>query len=352
MLKKLAALLFATLLALHALAPSVVFANESDYETEELMATEDAYEVRISLDEEIRDEEVGALEVQEGANEDDIEPWTDVQMVEWYELRDENWARQDHIARLLFFAEGKFDITEFEEELFELQGELWNLMDAVDADEPLLSFTAASAALIENTMALESLATRIEDLGVVVLPPYAIWTFDQVEDWAILQEANWMIITQIRGLQIDAIEEEYFTFAEFREKFGDLLDEFVALEIESSQIANDAHRSFLTFEVAVALLEANTMAFEDLFERFEIAIDEAIHGIPNPPTPPVGDGNDDESDDENDNSTGNNLNNNEPTLPQTGAEATEIALAGIGFIAVGIIIVITKNKKKQFSKKG
>lgn len=351
MLKKMTFLLLSILVVAQLLVPSVVFANESQYKVLDEVVSPDAegddFETEDVLDEiDINGYEEQTLDVEIKNSEtvlitvDGFESWTEQQMGQWQELINENWVKQDHVSSLLFFAEGGVDITEFEMELLQLSSELWVLLDVVGSLG--LSFTDAVALLNDNTIALENLTARLEALGVIVLPAFSNWTSDQIEDWEVLQFENWGNMVRIKGLEMNIIEAGYFTWIEFDEKFSHFLDEFMILEVESAQIRNDAYRSRLSFEEAVLDLELNTLAFADLFERFYLAIWDAIHESQDDQDslmPPAEDEVDDAIGDE-----------ERSYLPQTGTTVARTALIGIVLIAVGGILLLLKKKMSNKDK--
>jgi len=209
-----------------------------------------------------------------------LDGWTSEQISEFLALIRENQFASWRVEDLLFFGEGIFDIDAYLLEFSDLVDAFMDLRNEVLTSN--LSFENASARLIENTVALEDLASRLEALGIEILPPFDSWTDEQIDAWFILLGGNANTLDLIWELLMpDEVHDADFNWEDFdwdahwdkiEELFGDLLDEFWVLLIEGNQIRNDAVRSRLIFEDAVILLVENTDALADLFERLNAAI--------------------------------------------------------------------------------
>ena len=275
MLGKLAVSLLAFLLVLQVATPSVAFTNEYEVSTED----EVVYEVETVLEE--ADEAPETLDVATcDENDSSFDDWTQEEIEQWFIIEAAHFQQLDHIFNLLFFAEGEFEA--FSYILMNLVDEFWILVDefSILSDEARnsnLSFAEASVELEANTEALANLALaeEIEALGVIVLPPYDAWTDAQIEEWHKLLDLSGDVIDRIlEPPSPDSWCDEDFDWERWderwNERWGELVEalgeSLVDLLNEPWQIENDAVRSRLVFEEAVALLDANTVALEYIFE--------------------------------------------------------------------------------------
>lgn len=390
MFKKLAVLLLAFVLVWQTVAPSAVLANEYGSTTpettegfDEFEALDEATEVAVdsdvenTIDEEAIVEEEPLVEVETAPDEagtidegvlvaEETAPdeagtigegvlaaeenitiealvadWTLAQLAEFEVLLDAYFDVYERVENLLFFGEGEPGIEIFDAEFWVLLDEFLDLLNEIEIGS--ISFADAATRLIDQTEALEDLAIRIEATGIVVLPDFDAWTAEQIEAWYVLINENLDILELIWSLldididfDVDDIEEWDAHWDEMEALFGSLIDEFFDLSFELSEIMNDAIRSRLTFEEAVALLAANLVALEELLARFEAVMNESGEQSQSRPLE------EDESNDvvdEGSESTGS-------LLPQTGTAGINTVLSGVALVGIGATLTVAKNKKE------
>jgi len=206
-----------------------------------------------------------------------IDGWTPEQVNEWLVLLADNFDVRDRVNDLLFFGEGKFDLDDFSDEYWDLVIENWYLAESVRDGQ--LSFEDAELAILANTAAFEDLANRLEDLGIVVLPPYSDWTEEQIEEWFLLLYASWDLTDRIWLLLMpEGSGDDDFDWNDFdwdvhwealEAILGSLVDDFLGLELDAHQLWADAFRSRITADEAIVELEIIVASLEELLETME-----------------------------------------------------------------------------------